>query len=66
MTIKEAAKVLEDKYMTMQGVYGVNIVPCKKCGGDYIEVMMDTHNRSQNKISTKTKLTTKNKEKWEH
>lgn len=46
MTIKEAAKVLEDKYMTMQGVYGVNIVPCKKCGGDYIEVMMDTHNRS--------------------
>lgn len=46
MNIKEAAKLLEDKYMAMSGVYGVNIVDCTGCGGKFIEVYMNTRNRS--------------------
>lgn len=44
MTIKEAAKTLEDKYMTYPDVFGVNVVSCKNCKGDYIEVYVNTHN----------------------
>ena len=46
MNIKQAAKILEDKYMTMNGVYGVNIESCKNCDGDFIVIKMNTQNRS--------------------
>lgn len=46
MNIKQSAKILEDKYMTMNGIYSVGIISCAKCGGDYIEILMDTQNRS--------------------
>lgn len=46
MTIKQAAKLLEDKYMSMSGVYGVNTNNCNGCGGNYIEVKMNTQNKS--------------------
>lgn len=45
MEIREAAKILEDKYMTYPDVFGVNVVNCKGCGGEYIEVYINTHNR---------------------
>lgn len=44
MNIKEAAKVLEDKYLTYPDVYRVNIMDCKGCGGKYIAVFLNTHN----------------------
>lgn len=45
MNIKEAAKILEDKIMTYPDVFGIGIMSCEGCGGKYIEIAMNTHNR---------------------
>lgn len=45
MTAKEVQKLLEDKLMTYPDVFGIGIMNCEGCGGKYIEVAMNTHNR---------------------
>jgi hypothetical protein len=45
MNIETAKKELEAKYLPLKGVFGIAIVGCATCKGQYIEISMDTHNR---------------------
>lgn len=45
-TVRDVAKLLQDKYFSYPDVFGVNVVNCNGCGGEYVEVYMNTHNRN--------------------